>query len=60
MPHRFNLIFSNLRKRKLCPCGTQLSREGILISISLEFYILPEGAPKGIFKIAVDGEVGYE
>lgn len=37
--------------------------EGTVISISLEFYILQEELQKDyvwIFKIAVDGEVGYD
>lgn len=60
---KFNWIFSNLRKRKLCPCGSQLSREVMVISISIEFYILPEKPQRDyawIFKIAVHGEGGYE
>ena len=61
-PLRFNLIFANLRTRKWCPCGTRLSREGMVISISLEFYILPEEPQKDcawIFKIALQDEGKY-
>lgn len=61
--YRFDGIFSNLRKRKWCPCGTQLSREEMVIPISIEFYILPEKPQKDyswIFKIAVHVEGGDE
>lgn len=60
-PDRVNRIFSNLRKRKWCSRGTRLSREGMVISISIEFYILPEKPQKyyaWIFKIPTHGGVG--